>query len=78
MDNSKEDFQVQYYDGSTWHTVATYAVKADFENNVFYNKKVYIDESSYTFPTDTKIRFMCDASGNRDDVYIDEVRVSAR
>jgi len=78
MDNSQEDFLVQYYDGSTWHTVATYAVEADFENNVFYNKKVYIDESSYTFPTDMKVRFMCDASGNRDDVYIDEVRVSAR
>jgi hypothetical protein len=78
MDNSKEDFQVQYYDGSTWHTVATYAVGADFENNVFYNKTVYIDESSYTFPPDMKIRFVCDASSNRDDVYIDEVRVSAK
>jgi hypothetical protein len=78
MDNSREDFQVQYYDGSTWHTIATYAAKADFENNVFYNKKVIIDESSYTFPTDMKIRFVCDASGDRDDVYIDEVSVSAK
>jgi hypothetical protein len=78
MDNSQENFLVQYYDGSTWHTVATYAVEADFDNNVFYNKKIYIDESSYTFPTDMKIRFICDASGNRDDVYIDEVEVSAR
>ena len=78
MDNSEEDFQVQYYDGSTWHTVASYAVEADFENNVFYNKTVYIDESSYTFPKDMKIRFVCDASSNWDDVYIDEVRVSAK
>lgn len=46
MDNSAEDFQVQYYDGLTWHTVASYAVQADFENNVFYNKKVSIDEIS--------------------------------
>jgi hypothetical protein len=78
MDNSQEDFQVQYYDGSTWHTVASYAVGTDFENNVFYHKKVVIDESSYTFPTDMKIRFMCDASGDKDDVYIDEVSVSAK
>ncbi len=78
MDNSREDFQVQYYDGATWHTVATYAFGADFENNVFYNKKVVIDESSFTFPTDMKVRFMCNASSNGDDVYIDEVRVSAR
>jgi hypothetical protein len=78
MDNSKEDFQVQYYDGSTWHTVATYAVGADFENNVFYNKTVFIDESNYTFPPDMKIRFVCDASSDWDDVYIDEVSISAR
>jgi serine protease AprX len=74
---SGEDFWVQYYDGSTWHTVASYARGTDFANNVFYNETVYIDESSYTFPTNMRIRFMCDASGNMDDVYIDEVRVSA-
>ena len=74
----RKDFQVQYYDGSTWHTVATYTVGTDFENNVFYNKKVTIDESSYIFPTDMKIRFVCDASNDRDDVYIDEVSVSAK
>jgi len=78
MDSSKEGFQVQYFDGSTWQTVARYAAGVDFENNVFYNEQVYIDESSYTFPPDMKIRFMCDASGNYDDVYIDEVRVSAK
>jgi hypothetical protein len=76
MDNSNEDFWVQYYDGATWHTVATYAVQTDFNNNQFYFKIVLIDESSYAFPSDMKIRFMCDASGNADDVYIDEVRVS--
>jgi hypothetical protein len=77
MDNSSEDFWVQYYDGSAWHTVATYARTTDFDNNVFYFKEVFIDEASYTFPTDSKIRFMCDASGDADDVYIDEVKVSA-
>ncbi len=78
MDNSNEDFWVQYYDGSTWHTVASYAKGIDFENGSFYSETVTIDESSYNFPTNMKIRFMCDASGNRDDVYIDEVVVSAQ
>ena len=78
MDNSREDFWVQYYDGSTWHTVARYARTTDFENNIFYFKEVVIDEGSYTFPTNMKIRFMCDASGNKDDVMIDEIRVSAQ
>jgi len=75
---SGEDFWVQYYDGSTWHTVASYARGTDFSNGQFYSKEVLIDEASYTFPTDMKIRFMCDASGNKDDVYIDEIRVSAQ
>ena len=77
MDNSNEDFWVQYYDGSTWHTVATYARGIDFDNNVFYVSTVTILEANYNFPTNMKIRFMCDASGNRDDVYIDDIRITA-
>jgi chitodextrinase len=75
---SGEDFWLQYYDGSTWRTVASYAHGTDFSNGVFYNKTVYINEADYTFPTNMKIRFTCDASANRDDVYIDEIRVSAK
>ncbi|GAB6142715.1 hypothetical protein JCM12294_01520 [Desulfocicer niacini] len=77
MDNSNEDFLVQYFDGSRWHTVASYAQGIDFQNGQFYNKSLIISESDYTFPTNMKLRFMCDASGNADDVYIDEIRVSA-
>ena len=73
-----EDFWVQYYDGLTWRTVASYARGTDFSNGVFYNKTVYVDEADYMFPTNMKIRFRCDASGNNDDVYIDEIRVSAK
>nr|NQU92695.1 hypothetical protein [Bacteroidota bacterium] len=42
-----------------------------------YSKTVTILEGEYTFPTDMKIRFMCDASANADDVYIDEIRILA-
>nr|NQU90648.1 PKD domain-containing protein [Bacteroidota bacterium] len=77
MDNSNEDFWVQYFDGTTWHTVATYAQTIDFVNATFYSKTVTILEGEYTFPTDMKIRFMCDASANADDVYIDEIRILA-
>lgn len=75
---SGKSFWVQYYDGTTWHTVASYVAGTDFNDDTFYDKTVYIDESAYTFPTDMKIRFMCNASGNHDDVYIDEIRVSAK
>lgn len=73
-----EDFWLQYYDGSTWRTVKAWASGTDFSNGTFYNPVVYINEAGYTLPTNMKIRFMCDASDNDDDVYIDEVRVSAK
>lgn len=73
MDNTSEDFWVQYFDGSTWQTVATYARTTDFNNGVFYNKVVTIPSGTYNYPSNAKLRFMCDASGNADDVYIDEI-----
>jgi PKD repeat protein len=73
MDRTGEDFWVQYYDGSTWQTVATFDKGVDFENNNFYHEVVAISSSQYNFPTNARLRFMCDASGNQDDVYIDEI-----
>ncbi|MCX5752689.1 MAG: S8 family serine peptidase, partial [Candidatus Krumholzibacteria bacterium] len=70
---SGEDFWVQYYNGSSWSTVATYTRGTNFSNGAFYHAVVTIPRSSYTFPTNAKIRFMCDASDNNDDVYIDEI-----
>ncbi len=70
---SGEDFWVQYWDGSTWRTVATYARGSEFSNGQFYNEVVSIPAGTYSYPTDAKLRFRCDASGNGDDVYIDEV-----
>jgi PKD repeat protein len=72
-----EDFFVEYFNGTTWYVVATYKQPTNFANNVFYAAGVSILESNYTFPTGMKIRFRCDASGNTDDVYIDNIRISA-
>jgi len=77
MENN-EDFWVQYFDGSTWQTVATYVRGVDFNNNVFNESTVLITESNNVFPTDMKIRFRCDASGNKDDVYIDAITITAQ
>jgi PKD repeat protein len=68
-----EEFWVQYYDGSAWRTVATYARGTNFNNNTFYHVVVTISRSQYNFPTNALIRFMCDASDNNDDVYIDDI-----
>lgn len=72
-----EDFWVQYYNGTTWYTVAAYARGTNFNNNIFYQANVSILESNYTFPANMKIRFMCDATDNNDDIYVDNIRISA-
>lgn len=75
MENG-EDFWVRYYNGSGWSTVATYASGSSFTNNNFYVATVTLNSSSYTLPTNAKFRFQCDASGNADRVYVDEVTVT--
>ncbi|MHC4758594.1 MAG: CotH kinase family protein, partial [Planctomycetota bacterium] len=77
MDGS-EDFFVEYYNGSSWQIIAEYDVNDEFVNNQFYFEEITIDEGTYTFPSNMKIRFRCDASGGADDVYFDEISVSAK
>ena len=72
MENN-EDFWLQYFDGSTWQTVASWAGGTSFNNNTFYTATVQIPAGTYNYPSNAKIRFMCDASGNADDVYIDQI-----
>ena len=71
-----EDFWVQYYDGSSWNTVATYTSGTDFSNNNFYNASVNISSTDYNFTSNTQFRFRCDASGNNDQIYIDQVTIT--
>jgi hypothetical protein len=68
-----EDFWVQYFNGTTWQTVATFARAGSIVNNTFYHQVVTISSGTYIFPTNAKLRFMCDASADNDDVYIDEI-----
>jgi hypothetical protein len=70
---TNEDFFVQYYNGSAWQTVATFARAGSIQNNVFYHATVTIPRTTYNFPTNAQIRFMCDASADNDDVYIDQI-----
>lgn len=71
------DFWVQFYDGSSWNTVADYDSEDEFVNGQFYHEIVWINETDYTFPSDMKIKFRCDALNDNDDVYIDEIYVNA-
>ncbi|HEX5132769.1 MAG TPA: S8 family serine peptidase [Candidatus Krumholzibacteria bacterium] len=70
---TNENFYVEYYNGSAWQIVANYIAGSGFSNNTWYIATVSIPRASYTFPTNAKIRFRCDASNNSDDVYIDAI-----
>lgn len=76
MENN-EDFFVMYYDGSSWHTLATFVSGTDFDNNNYYVATVSFDADQYAFASDAKFRFQCDASSNSDDIYIDLVNITA-
>lgn len=72
---TNEDFwlQISTNGGSTYATVETWAAGTDFVNNNFYTESVTI---TGPFTTNTRVRFRCDASGNSDYVYIDDVVIS--
>jgi hypothetical protein len=73
---TNEDFwlQISTNGGGNFTTVQSWARGTDFNNGTFYPDSVII--TGYTLTDQTQIRFRCDASGNGDDVYIDEVVVS--
>ena len=75
---SNEDFLLEYFDGTNWLTIRSWVRGVDFNNNEFNFASVVISESDYAFSNNAKIRLRADASGNGDDVYIDEIRISAR
>lgn len=72
MENG-EDFWVRYNDGSGWQTIATYASGSSFQNGSFYSATVTLDDASFNLSSNAQFRIQCDASGNGDQVYIDEV-----
>jgi len=72
-----EDFWLRYFDGSSWTTVESWVSGTDFNNEGFYHATVSISSLDYTFPPEAKFRFQCDASGNTDYIYIDQLTITA-
>ncbi|MCO6487981.1 MAG: T9SS type A sorting domain-containing protein [Phaeodactylibacter sp.] len=74
MDNSNEDFwlQVSTNGGSSYTTVEEWNLNDEFVNNVRYFESVVIPGA---FSPNTRLRFRCDASGNSDYVYIDDIEI---
>ncbi|WP_426431789.1 immunoglobulin-like domain-containing protein [Winogradskyella sp. HB-48] len=75
MENG-EDFWVRYFDGSSWNTVATYVSGTNINNNTFYNATVTVTPAQYNFAVNSGFRFQNDASGNNDQIFIDQVIIT--
>ncbi|MGV6830203.1 MAG: immunoglobulin-like domain-containing protein [bacterium] len=75
MENG-EDFWLRFYDGSSWNTVAAYAAGSSFTNGSFYTATVTVSANDYNFASNSGFRFQCDASGNNDQIYIDQVTIT--
>jgi trimeric autotransporter adhesin len=73
--SSGEDFWLQYYNGSTWTTIATYTRGIDFNNGTTYNPTITLNSGTYTFATNSQFRLQCDASSNSDQAFIDNILI---
>ncbi|MCX6672064.1 MAG: class II glutamine amidotransferase, partial [Euryarchaeota archaeon] len=80
------NFWVKFYDGQHWRIVDNYIKPGSqgyrpsdkpFNNDVFTHGVTWINETKYTFPTNMKIRFECDAPSSSYTVYIDQVYINA-
>lgn len=71
-----EDFWLQYNDGSGFVTVATWASGTDFTNNAFGNFSVKLNTSGFNLVPNAKFRLRCDASGDADHIYIDQIVIT--
>ncbi|MEM9444867.1 MAG: Ig-like domain-containing protein [Verrucomicrobiota bacterium] len=69
--------QISTDGGTTYETVKAFVNDIDFvdDGTVYLESIVMAD---YTLTDQTSIRFRCNASGNWDDVYIDNIRISAK
>lgn len=75
MDNANEGFWLQITDAgnANFVTVEEWNLNDEFQNNQLYNESVVIQGP---FSATTQFRFRCEASGNSDWVYIDDVVIT--
>ena len=71
-----EDFFVEFFNGSSYEVIGNYARGTDFNNDEFFTDNIVLNAADYNFNGNNRIRFRCDASGNGDRIYFDQVIIS--
>ena len=75
MENG-EDFFVEFYNGSSYQTIGQYASGTDFNNGAFFTDTIVLSAGTYSFNANNRIRIRCDASGNNDQIWFDQVIIT--
>lgn len=73
-----ESFDLQFYDNNDWYTLATWTSGTDFDNDMFYSSNLNVSSTEYNFNSNNQLRFMCDASGNADRIFLDQIIVTGQ
>jgi hypothetical protein len=76
--NEEEDFWLEYSDdgGSSWVLIKAFVLDVDFANGVRQNPEFILADTDYNFTSNVNIRFMCDASANTDNFFLDNIVIS--
>ncbi|MFI1770297.1 choice-of-anchor D domain-containing protein [Thalassobellus citreus] len=79
--SGSEDFFIEFSNdgGSSWNAtpIINYVVGTNFNNNTTYNNVLVsvTNGGTYTFTSNSRFRFRCDASSNFDNLFIDEILI---
>jgi len=71
-----EDYFVEFWNGSSYEVIGNYARGTDFNNNSFFTDNIVLSSADYSFNANNRFRFRCDASGNGDYIYLDQVIIT--
>jgi len=75
MENG-EDFFIEFFNGSSYQVIGQYISGSDFSNGTFFTDTIVLDSGTYNFNANNRIRIRCDASGNNDQVYFDQIIIT--
>jgi archaellin len=68
--------QISTDGGQNYTTIKTWVSGVDFENDIFFEESLTI--VGFKLTDQTRLRFRCNADAEDDDIYLDEIRISAR
>ena len=78
MENGEDFFlEISTNGGSSYSIIQTWARGTHFNNNTRYNESVNVYNATYGFTNNSVLRIRCDASGNNDQIYIDDVTINS-